>query len=206
MKTNIPDGETVAGRMNDGGGRRRSLWKGPALVATLIVTILLLASHFVDGWHWPPGAFVVVGALIFGIGFTYELVTRNRHALAYRAAVGVAFAAAFLLAWGNLVQWADVNPAAMMYFGVPIVGVIGAAVARLRPKGMAVALFATALVQTLVLAVVLMMLMTQNPEVTTWTPPELRGFAGNAVFAMLFVGSALLFRKAAREESVTGAV
>jgi hypothetical protein len=206
MNTNIHDGQTVAGRTNDGGGRSRSLWKSPALVAALIVTILLLASHFVDGWHWPPGAFVVVGALIFGIGFTYELVTRNRDALAYRAAVGVAFAAAFLLAWGNLVQWADVNPDARMYFGVPIVGVIGAAVARLRPNGMALALFATALAQALVLAIVLIMLITRNPEVTTWTPPELRGFAGNAFNAMLFVGSALLFRKAAREESVTGAV
>ena len=44
-----------------GGGRRRSLWKSPALVTALIVTILLLASHFVDDWNWHPGAFVVVG-------------------------------------------------------------------------------------------------------------------------------------------------
>jgi hypothetical protein len=205
MNTNIHDGQTVAGRTNEGGGRRRSLWKSPALIAALILPIPLLGNHFVDGWHWGPGAFVVLGILLFGVGFTYELVTRNRDALAYRAAVGVAFATAFFLAWGNLVQWADVNPAAMMYFGVPIVGVIGAAVARLRPNGMTLALFATALAQALVLAVVLIMLITRNPEVTTWTPPELRGFAGTAIFAMLFVGSALLFRKAAREESVTGA-
>src|SRR5579862_4047177 len=160
MNTNIHDGQTGTGRTHDGRGRRRSLWKSPVLVAALVVTILLLASHFVDGWHWPPGVFVVVGALIFGIGFTYELVTRNRDALAYRAAVGVAFAAAFLLAWGNLVQWADVNPDARIYFGVPMVGLIGAAVARLRPNGMALTLFVTALAQALVLAVVLIMLMT----------------------------------------------
>jgi hypothetical protein len=166
----------------------------------------LLASHFVDGWNWPPGAFVVVSALIFSIGFTYELVTRNRDAIAYRAAVGIAFAAAFLLAWGNLVQWADVNPDAVMYFGVPIVGVIGAGVARLRPNGMALALSATALAQALVLAVVLIRLLTRNPQVTSWTPPELRGFAGNAFSVMLFAGSALLFRKAARVQSAPGAV
>jgi hypothetical protein len=126
--------------------------------------------------------------------------------LAYRAAVGIAFAAAFLLAWGNLVQWADVNPYAVMYFGVPIVGLIGAAVARLRPNGMARALFATALAQALVLAIALIMLITRNPEITTWTPPELRGFGGNAFFGMLFAGSALLFRKAGRGESAPGAV
>src|ERR1051325_9503030 len=110
MNTNIHDGPTIAAPPKDGRERRRSLWKSPALVAALIVTILLLASHFVDGWHWPPGAFVVVGALVFGTGFTYELVTRNKDALTYRAAVGIALVAAFLLAWGNLVQWADVNP------------------------------------------------------------------------------------------------
>jgi hypothetical protein len=151
-------------------------------------------------------AFAVVGALIFGIGFTYELVTRNRDAIAYRAAVGIAFAAGFLLLWGNLVQMADVNPAAAMYFGVPVVGIIGAVVARLRPKGMARALFVTALAQALVVAAVLIMLITRNNQVTSWTPPELRGFGGNAFNAMLFVVSALLFRKAARGEPAPGAV
>ena len=158
--------ETVAGRTNDGGGRRRSLWKSPALLTALILVILLLGNHFVDGWNWPPGAFVVVGALIFVIGLTYELVTRNRDAIAYRAAVGIAFAAGFLLVWGNFVQMADVTPAAAMYFGVPIVGLIGAAVGRLRPNGMAGALFSTAFAQALVLAVALILPITRNPEVT----------------------------------------
>ncbi|MHC1764562.1 MAG: hypothetical protein AB9869_09670 [Verrucomicrobiia bacterium] len=199
-------GMTLAGRTNDGDRRHRSLWKSPASITALILLIPLLGNHFVDGWNWPPGAFVVLGTLLFAIGFTYEVVTRNRDAIAYRAAVGVAFATAFLLAWGNLVQWADVNPDAVMYFGVPIVGIIGAAVARLRANGMARALFATALAQALVLAVALTMLITRNPEVTTWSPPELRGFAGNAVFFMLFLGSALLFRKAGRGESAASAV
>ena len=198
--------KTVAGRTNDGGGRRRSLWKSPALITALLLVIPLLGNHFVDGWNWPPGAFVVLGALLFSISFTYQLVTRNRDAIAYRAAVGIAFAAAFLLTWGNFVQMADVTPAAAMYFGVPIVGLIGAAVARLRPKGMALALFATALAQALVLAVALIILITRNPQVTSWTPPELRGFGGNAFFVMLFAGSALLFRKAGRGESAPGAV
>ena len=187
-------------------GRRRSLWKSPALVTALILSILVLASHFVDGWNWPPGAFVVVSALIFTIGITYELITRNRDAIAYRAAVGIAFAAGFMLMWGNFVQMADVTPFAAMYFGVPIVGLIGAAVARLRPNGMARALFVTALAQALVLAVAVIFLMTRNPEVTSWTPPEWRGFGGNAFLAVLFGGSALLFRKAASVQSAPGAI
>jgi len=168
--------------------------------------IPLLGSHFVDGWNWSSGDFVLVGTLLFGIGLTYELVTRNRDAIAYRAAVGIAIAAAFLLAWVNVVQMADVTHAAVMYFAVPIVGGIGAAVARLQPKGMARALFATALAQALVLAVGLIILNTRNPQVSSWTPPALRGFGLNAFFLMLFVGSALLFRKAGRGESVAGAL
>jgi hypothetical protein len=187
-----------------GGGRRRSLWKGPALITALILLIPLLGNHFVEGWNWPPRAFVLVGALIFGLGLTYSLVTRNVDTIAYRAAFGVALAAAFVLVWGNFIQAADdVNPAAMMYLWVPLVGIIGAAIARFRPGGMARALFATALAQALVLAYALIV---RNPQVTSWTPAVLRGFGSNAFFVMLFVGSALLFRRAGRGESSPGAV
>lgn len=187
-----------------GGGRRRSLWKSPALFTALILLIPLLGNYFVDGWEWGPGGFVVVGTLIFGIGFTYELVTRNVDTIAYRAALGVALAAAFVLVWLNFIQAADdVNPDAMMYLWVPLVGIIGAAMARFRPNGMARALFATALAQALVLAIALIV---RNPQVTSWTPAVLRGFGLNAFFFMLFVGSALLFRKAASVESAPGAV
>src|SRR5438045_2891879 len=98
------------------GRRPRSLWKGPALITVLILLIPLLGNYFVDGWNWPLRAFVLVGTIVFGLGLTYQLVTRNVDTMAYRAALGVAFAAAFLLVWGNFVQAADdVNPAAIMY-------------------------------------------------------------------------------------------
>jgi hypothetical protein len=186
-----------------GGGRRRSLWKGPALITALILLITLLGNHFVDGWNWPLRAFVLVGTIVFGIGLTYQLVTKNIDAIAYRAALGVTLAAGFVLVWGNFVQAADdVNPAAMMYLCVPLVGIIGAAIARFRPDGMARALFATALAQALVLAIVLI----RNPPVASWTAAVWRGFGSNAFFVMLFVGAALLFWKAGRGESVAGAV
>jgi hypothetical protein len=197
MNTNI-HGKRVAGKTDEGFGRRRSLWKGPALMTAILLLIPLLGNHFVDGWNWPPGAFAIVGTLLFGIGLTYELITRNRDTIAYRAAFGVALATAFVLFWGNFVQAADdVNPAAVMYLGVPILGIIGAVVARFQPNGMARALFATALAQALVLAIALAI---RNPQVVPWSPAVLRGFGGNAFFAMLFVMSALLFRKAARNQ------
>jgi len=104
----------------------------------------------------------------------------------------------------NSVQVADdVNPAAMMYFGVPLVGIIGAARARFHPDGMARALFATARAQALVLAIAPMI---RNPQVTSWASGVSRGFGLNALFVMLFFGSVLLFRTAARGNLAPGAV
>jgi hypothetical protein len=204
MNRNMHGGKTVAGGMDDGGGRRRSLWKIPALLTALILLIPLLGNHFVDGWNWSFRGFVLAGALLFGTGLTYELVTRNVDRIAYRAAVGVALAAAFILVWMNAVQVADgVNPAAVMYLGVPILAIVGASLARFHPDGMARTLFATALAQALVLAGALMI---RNPQVTSWTAGVTRGFALNAFFVIAFFGSAMLFRKAGRGESAPASV
>jgi hypothetical protein len=192
-------------KTHDGG--RRSLWKTPAVITALILGIPLLRSLFVSGWDWDIRVFLLVGAvgtLLFGIGLTFQMIIRKLATPAYRAAVGVALGATFLLVWGNFVQGADdVNPVAFGYFVAPIVGIIGAAMARFQPNGMARALFVTALVQAFVLVIALII---RNPQVTPWTAAVVRGFGGNAFCAILFVGSALLFRKAGRGESAPGAV
>jgi hypothetical protein len=85
-----------------------------------------------------------------------------------------------------------------MYFGVLVVGMIGALIARLQPRGMSRALFAMALAQLLVPVIALVV----------WNPPFDPGvvpvFGLNAMFAMLFVVSALLFRHAADPRSKSG--
>ena len=124
----------------------------------------------------------------------------NRNA--YRLAVGVALAAAFILVWLSLgvgIIGADGDPANMMYFGVLAVGIIGAIVARFRPHGMARALFAAALAQALV-AVIALIAGLGLP----WSPP-VEILALNGFFIALFVGSAFLFRYAAREQPPAGA-
>jgi hypothetical protein len=189
----------VAGGTGDSGERRRSLWKTPAAITALFLLVTSLGNHFVEGWNWEPLGFVRIGAVVLGVGLAYQLVTRNVDTLAYRAAAGIALVTAFFLMWSNFVQMADVDRAAAMYFGVPLVGIIGAAMARFQPKGMTRALFATALAQALVLTIALI----RNPQVTSLASPVTRGFAGNALFALLFVGSALLFRTAARASEDT---
>jgi hypothetical protein len=84
-----------------------------------------------------------------------------------------------------------------MYGGVLAVGIIGAMIARFQPQGMARALFVTALAQMLVPVIALIV----------WRPslddaPGIVGvFMLNAFFVMLFVVSALFFRRATRERN-----
>ncbi len=75
------------------------------------------------------------------------------------------------------------------------VGIIGAIIARFQPHGMARALFATALAQALV-AVIALIAGMQHASYSSVS--EILGL--NGFFVALFVGSAWLFRYAAREQ------
>jgi hypothetical protein len=113
----------------------------------------------------------------------------------YRAAIGVAIAAAFILVWLSLgvgIIGKDGDPANLMYFGVIGVGIIGTIIARLQPHGMARALFATAFAQALVAAIALIAKLG-----LPWSGPA-EILVLNGFFVALFAGSAWLFRRAAR--------
>ncbi len=164
----------------------------PALGTGLILLIPLFGNLFVAGWNWPLPAFILAGTLLFGTGLTYELVAKKMNNKAYRFAVGLALAAAFILTWMNLAVGGILgdHPANLMYPGVLLVGFIGAIIARLKPHGMSRALFAMAFAMALVPVIALII----------GTPAFANGvvavFGLHAFFAILFVGSALLFRRA----------
>lgn len=167
-----------------------------ALMTAFILLLPLLAMQFTDEVAWDLADFAVAGTLLFGTGLTYELIARKAGNIAYRAAIGVAVTAALLLVWMNLavgIIGNEENPANLMYFGVLAVGIIGALIARFRPHGMARALFAMALAQTLV-AVIALIAGLGYP----WSGP-LELSVLNGFFVALFVGSAWLFRRAAKK-------
>lgn len=175
---------------------------GVALATAFILLLPLLAMQITDEVVWGLFDFAFAGALIFGTGLTYVLAARKRGNIAYRFAVGVALAAAFILVWMNVavgIIGSEDDLANSMYVGVLAVGVIGALFARFRPHGMARALFATALAQALVAGIAL-----SFGFGSPWSPP-VEILALNGVFVGLFVGSALLFRHAAREQIPMGA-
>ena len=161
-----------------------------ALVVAFILLLPLVAMQFVDGAHWSPADFILAGAVLFGVGVAFELITRKVENGAYRAGVGLALGTGLFLAWVNLavgIIGSEDNPINALYFGVLAVCFIGALIAQLRPAGMAGVMFATALAHALVTAVGL--IVQQNPAV-------LQILLLNGFFVGLWVAAALLFRSA----------
>jgi hypothetical protein len=139
-----------------------------------------------DGVNWGPGDFLAAAVMILGAGLLYEWAATRAGTLTHRAAVAVMAGAALLLVWSNLAVGMigeAGNPANLAYFGVLAVLVIGASIARLEPRGMSLALFATAGAHVLVVAIALI----------AGLGPELRA---DAFFITAWVASALLFRQA----------
>lgn len=174
---------------------RRQIWY-IALATACILMAPLVAMQFTDEVNWDETDFIVMGALLFGAGLTYVLITRMSDSIAYKAAVGIAVAAGFILIWINLAVGligSEDNPANLLYAGVFAVGIIGAGIARFRPRGMARALFATAIAQALVPVIALIIF---RPPVSFGNPGVVGVFILNGFFAALFAVSALLFRRA----------
>lgn len=165
---------------------RIAIGAGIILLIPAILTLLAI-------WHWKPGSIILAVVLLLGgAGLIYELVTKKKMSnKAYRLAVGSALGAVFLLFWMSVAVGGILgdDPANMMYFGVLLVGLTGAFIARLEPHGMSRALFATAFAMVLVPVIALLI----------GTPAFANGVAAvfglHAFFAALFVASAMLFQR-----------
>jgi hypothetical protein len=161
-----------------------------ALAVGFILLLVWLAMQITAEVNWDLADFVLAGALLFGTGLAYVLVASKADTIAYRAAVSLALAGALLLVWINLavgIIGSEDNPANWLYIGVLAVLIIGSLIARFRPQGMARALFATALAQALVTIIALI----AENYLAAFEILMLNGF-----FVALWVGSALLFRRA----------
>jgi hypothetical protein len=170
--------------------RRAVLWGA----AALLLLFPLVAMQFSDEVNWTPADFLVFGTMLVCACGAYELATRASANKTYRIAAGVAVATAFILVWANLavgIIGAAGNPANLMYAGVLAVGLIGASIARLQPRGMARALLATAIAQALVDVIAVVSGLGHTFMVT--------GF-----FVALWLASAWLFAKAGQPDPATG--
>ncbi|MTI89158.1 MAG: hypothetical protein FH748_14470 [Balneolaceae bacterium] len=164
----------------------------------MLLLIPLVAMQFTNEVNWTLPDFVVAGVLLFGTGFSYKLLSMKASNTIYRFAAGLALATGLFLIWANFavgIIGSENNPVNQLYFGVILVGIVGASVGRFRSQGMAYAMFGMALAQLFIALIVLIGGYYQSPPSSVAEILGLNGF-----FVTLFIGSALLFLKAARCE------
>lgn len=170
----------------------RSVLIFPSMVLFIPAAAMLLN---VDGWVWQAGDFVAAWMIMVGVGLAWKFITTKTGNRSYRSATGIALAAGFLLVWVNgavgLIGSED-NPANMMYAGVLLAGIIGAAIARLEPRGMALTSFATAIIQFLIPVIALLV------WPTDFSPGIVPVFGLNLFFVLLFTVSGLLYQYSTR--------
>ena len=173
-----------------GRGRRGGRWSIVVWgTAAFILLLPLVAMQFTDEVNWDETDFIVIGAMLAVACGTYELAARLAVNSAYRAGVGVAVVASFLLIWINLavgIIGSEDNRLNLLYGGVLAVALAGALIGRFRPAGMARAFIAAAVAQLLVGVVAL---------TAGYFTLVLEAF-----FAGMWLISAALFRKSARQQ------
>lgn len=165
-------------------------------LAAVLLLAPLVAMRFTDAVQWTAFDFAVAAAMLLTAGGAMELAVRLSGSWPYRIGCGVAVLGAFLLFWatGAVGIIGSENEAAnLLYFGVLLIGAGVAAFSGFRARGMAVAMVAMAVAQTVVgVAAVARGWGATDPS---W-PVDILGATG--VFTVMWLLAAGLFRRAAQ--------
>lgn len=132
-----------------GAGLRWLAWLGAA-VLLLLPAIAMQFSTEVD---WGAEDFLVAAVMLSGACAALELLLRRPADAWYAAAFVLALGVGFVLLWANLAVGligGEQHPANALYLAVIAVVLGGVLLARMRPRGMATAMAATAVAQALV--------------------------------------------------------
>ncbi|HKX90858.1 MAG TPA: hypothetical protein VJM15_00320 [Sphingomicrobium sp.] len=166
-------------------------WSG----AAALLALPFVAMQFTKEVNWTLGDFIAFGIMLLMVGIPLELAVRFSGNRLYRAGALLALLGMFLTIWVNLavgIVGSEDNPANLGFFVALLIGMVGAVFARARPKGMTLAMVATA--ASLGIAFVVAV---NGPTDEPWVP-HAREFFGTSVLAALFLASAALFRGASR--------
>jgi hypothetical protein len=177
----------MANGMDTGGTRSWHPWRilGWGTAAALLLTPLV-AMQFTSEVNWTPSDFAFAAIMFGGVGIIYEFTVRRTNSHFYRGGVALALAAAFLIVWANGAVGMigdEGNPANLMFAAVLAIALIGSVLARFRARGMAVDMFASAVVQAVAGGLGMLI--------------DPLGGILSAAFAGLWLVSAALFRAAA---------
>jgi hypothetical protein len=172
-------------------GQRGWGWVRPLAWSCAAALILapLIAMQFTSEVNWTAGDFLFAAFLIGGVGLALELAVRISSSWSYRAAALVGLAAGFFLIWANAAVGyigSEDNPYNRVFLGVVAIAFAGSLVAGFRPKGMAIAMLAAGIAHALAGGY--------------GFPDDPRTGPITLVFVAMWLASARLFQRAARED------
>ena len=165
---------------------RLAAWGGTA--AMVLLPLLAIKAIHPNAWELADLPFALI--MVVAVGIAFEFALRIPARWARRFGTLAALGTGFMLVWGTLAvgfAGSEDNAINAIFFAVPLVALVGSLLAGFRSAGVAAALAAAALVQVALGVVALFY--------GHFTGPLTVSFAG------LWLGSALLFRRAAREDA-----
>ena len=186
----------MTGTMAIGNGRRGNglrPWIWGAAACLLLLPALAMRFFPDSGVNWTAADFIVMGLLLALACGLYELGAWISGNVAYRMGFGLAALTAFLTLWVNLavgMLGSENDGINLMFAGVLLVAAVGGLLAAFKPAGMSRAMVAAGIAQLLAVGAGLAM--------GEFQPLEL---ALTGLFALPWFASALLFRKAARDQA-----
>jgi hypothetical protein len=166
-------------------------WGGA--VALILAPLVAMQAFPESGVNWTASDFLFAILMIGGVGLLFELGIRASRSWAYRGGIALGLAAGFLAIWINLavgIVGNEDNPINLVFMGVVALGIAGALVARGEARLMVRAMVVPAVVQAAIGATVFVFNASAEPPGRVGLLILIEGFA------LLWLGSALLFRRA----------
>lgn len=167
---------------------------GPAVAGLALISIPLIAMQFTAEVVWTVFDFGVAWSLIFGAGFTFQLVSSKAENSAYKIATALAAFASLAILWVNGAVGIIGNEDNEMnlLFGVVLLMVIfGSYIAKLEAKAMARVMVSTAVMHVLISFSALLIHIGENPGY-----PLSGIFRITLLFAVFWLLSALFYHRA----------
>lgn len=161
----------------------------------------LLLIPLAGDWPWSLSDFVFAAVLFALVGGALELAAWRSSSWSYRAAVAIAAGCALLHVWITAavgIIGSEDNPGNLVYLAVVGFAIFGSVLTLGRPSAMAWVMGSTAVVEVLVPIITFAGLAEPKGDVLQ---PEVFGLG--MVFAAMWLESTALFRKAARERTLT---
>jgi hypothetical protein len=164
-----------------------------------LLLIPFIAMQFTSEVNWGPADFLIMGALLFGLGLSIKWLIDKSDNLVYRIAVAMALGTTFLLIWANLgvgLVGAGPNVPNVLYLSVVVIGLSGMFISRLKSAGMERTMYGVTLVILAITGTTLLMGFQNHANSSI---QEI--LLVNGIFAGLYLLAALLFRSVARKQT-----